>query len=135
MAREIKFRFWDNIKKDYQKDGSVLLGSAGEPFSLVPSTGGYIVQIRNCTVEQFTGLKDKNGVDIYDGDILECLAEIQNYDDDDICNPRNHFMPQYSQKRFKREVFFSNGGFNTPTPNCIVIGNIHQNPELLHVNN
>ena len=57
--REIKFRAWDekNNRYWYQFDISSLFGSA------------YFSGLRkDWIVEQFTGLKDKNGNEIYEGD-------------------------------------------------------------------
>tara|TARA_R110000772_G_scaffold267473_1_gene391644 strand:- start:46 stop:429 length:384 start_codon:yes stop_codon:yes gene_type:complete len=64
------------------------------------------------TLGQFTGLQDNNGVNIYEGDII---------------------LVEYNYLG-KKEVKFINGKFNIcdySTSNCSVIGNIHQNPELL----
>ena len=74
------------------------------------------------TVGQFTGLTDKNGKRIFEGDIVEV-----NYD-------------AYPSER--GEVFFRNGSFRLKKVSevlslygflwwCEVIGNIHDNPELL----
>ena len=75
-------------------------------------------------IEQYTGLKDKNGNKIYEGDIVHC----ENY---------------YQGTDYTGKVMFFNGGFcvwtggfrNYVWDDMIpeIIGNIHENPELLEV--
>ncbi len=60
--REIKFRIWDNNYNQYDNQG-LSINKSGEVF--IPKSGTIV---KNAIVEQYTGLKDKNGVDIYDGD-------------------------------------------------------------------
>ncbi len=125
--REIKFRAWD---KKYKAMASFELMQTNARFAIdapLPS-GQFVVLPRheNIVLMQFTGLKDKNGKEIYEGDILLDDTEGETYD----CVEWNSF----------------NGGFDTKywySPRELVenaesheiIGNIYENPELLDSNN
>ena len=65
MSREIKFRAWD--------DGKMLFQPINSNYGLSRFLG-YIRE--DAILMQFTGLKDKNGVDIYEGDILKAHGEV-----------------------------------------------------------
>lgn len=123
-----KFRFWNEKEKTY------FFPCIERTFS----SDGEFVGIYNCVegenffdnyiVEQCTGLKDKNGKLIFDGDIIE-LTRSRNYG--------------WVRRGAKLEVTwntfnccgFGFGSFGNLTEkcasNCIVVGNIHENPELL----
>ena len=81
------------------------------------------------TVGEFTGLQDANGVDIYEGDIIESVENATH---------KFHYVVFFDNSAFrvKHQKFNEFGVFNVlyvvlKMTKCKVIGNIHDNPELL----
>ncbi len=103
MDREIKFRVWDGeqmISPDYVNRQ----GYGCWKSNSIPETSNRIMQ--------YTGLKDKVGKEIYEGDIVKKIG--------------------YPQTTFA--VTFNNGRFNVSIYHMVVIkviGNIFENAELL----
>ena len=115
MSRVLKFRVWDKNKKCFPIEGEIYLFDAIKGYR------------KNLIAEQYTGLKDKNGKEIYEGDRIKIegsdtvytveygrgvwVARFGDESGDNIC------LFHYVQKDM---VLYAE-----------VIGNIHENKELL----
>ena len=124
MGREIKFRAWDcDLKKMFVTGDmpDLVIGFDGHVYDKgVKFTSQISCVSANISLIQYTGLKDKNGVEIYEGDIVQYQ---------DPFETRN-----YVEVTVSVEINPYDGvNFNSMASDIEVIGNIHENPELLEV--
>ena len=89
----------------------------GEVWHNIADDGQDSLISRDVELMQFTGLHDKNGVEIYEGDVL--------------CWP--HYENTKNQTRWVVEGSSDSAGWSvwSPRRSAEVIGNIYENPELL----
>ena len=124
--REIKFRAWDKETKEMQT-----------PFDLSSNPKYWCKKLKDFPLMQYTGLKDKNGKEIYEGDIIgdtedwsiviwcdKCIGWQLAWYDIDIDKKTCHMC----DGDFDITETFEN---NIADNDEEVIGNIYENPELL----
>lgn len=114
--KESKFRAWDKIDKEFAQNIDCLLDmrTPERVFALDDENGELII-------EQCTGLKDKNGKEVYEGDILQI--------DDHILGDFEVLWHNLGWA-IKRSIGFETLSVHK-SEDIVVIGNIHENPELL----
>jgi len=131
--REIKFRAWDDKCKQWADHGDshslddLYYQDEYYPLADIDFLHGPQNLIKNygdrITVEQFTGLRDKNGNEIYEGDIVH-----------------TDWHWSKSEKLTQPVEYYSANGLYSPFGTddwawdakvCEIIGNIHENPELV----
>ena len=138
--REIKFRMWSkNYEQMFDNDALVLMYTAmakttkknvpavNESEIELPDEGIALPFQDDAVLMQYTGLKDKTGKEVYEGDIIVCGH--------DTGKSYNRYVIEFSDSAHaylaKQVGCTSHIGSGYWGNTMLVIGNIHENPELL----
>ena len=135
--RTQKFRFWDSKINKYRNRGTISIAANGNVFILGIENKDYNIEfLDDIIVEQFTGLTDKNGKEIYEGDIVRPLnggnAVVKiGFAEDMTINGQEYGVDFYG---VYLDIPQTDTEDRTWYAHWEVIGNIHQNPELITSN-
>ena len=129
--REIKFRAWDYDKKRMfdllefpcPEYGGFIHRVLIDGIETCPPPGGSLVDYE---LMQYTGLKDKNGKEIYEGDIMKDECELK----ERPCK-RHTGVVMWEDYRWKIDLGFPSCDTVHTAESGVVIGNIYENPELI----
>ena len=131
MNRTIKFRAWDKKLKLFDDElflalHGKLYDHAKEEFDTPNIEIDYVESKSRYELMQYTGLKDKNGTEIYEGDILRCDPDTANEDVKVV----EYVASEYDGVGFKPLIdqYYDNGCLYSVYE---VIGNVYENSELL----
>jgi uncharacterized phage protein (TIGR01671 family) len=141
--REIKFRAWDKELKEFSNwtNRDPMFNVSSGDFFFWQRTknedgtyGGDIILRSNWgerfILQQYTGLKDKNDVEIYEGDILSEENSGYGYKKLTIVEWRKSYSgEQFCEVGLNSELVDYYGGVNPESSE--VVGNIYENPEML----
>ena len=138
MNREIKFRVWDKEKNMFfpLKNGmGISIGDTDKFLYFLTNEGAFPIPVESnrWIVQQFTGLKDKNGKEIYEGDIIMIPDNNPPEYNNSICVVEYH-TPCWCYRRVgtkKVTSIESDIGLCDADDCAEIIGNIFENSELL----
>ncbi len=141
MKREIKFRTWDGEEMYYETNYVSEVGCDGYFMGVIDSKAAIqelckddsnyeLFTLMDWELMQFTGLKDKKGNKIFEGDILEHITD-KNTTIKKVVYDAQHGAFILKCDKYFQELRATYGDGDMYADTYIVIGNIHEHPDLL----
>lgn len=130
MSRVLKFRIWDKANKEYMILGATGLDARNGDVIDYYNEGNRLGGPEEYDVEQYTGSTDKNGKEIYEGDIVEEDIDFNSkmtdgtfrykvyWNEDELC----WSLDPISLESIHNDLWELNSS-------CRVIGNVHEPPK------
>lgn len=125
--REIKFRIWVKDRKEIFE--VVLINYVSKKVTYILEKIGHLLSIRDAKFNdiefmQYSGLKDKNNKEIYEGDVLSNGNDEKPYK---VIFENGSFRAEF-EGDFEEYSFYL---IDIVAQHCEIVGNIYENPELL----
>jgi len=125
--RKIKFRAWKSWRKPQMLyDNAFKLEWSEKNRRLEANCHWRFDASYNMPLMQFTGLKDKKGKEIYEGDIVSF-----EYDPNEFEKYKVSWGTATFYAESLEDAEYNNSLWDMPRENMEVIGNVYENPELL----
>jgi len=135
--REIKFRVWDKVIRKMFIVRELHFFGIGELEAVIVDYTDYGEKIikrgDRIILIQYTGLKDKNGKEIYKGDILEIDWDWKSGEGERAevrWDEKNATFRLFCYTKYGGEGWFMPE--NKTWTKLEIVGNIHENPELIN---
>lgn len=144
MSRELKFRAWDKDKGkmiDAEALSWLYLRLDGDKWSIrdYPNAEPLLLNYENGVLMQYTGRKDKNEKEIFEGDIVKyknllgCECEYDEWRESKLATIETAVIEFKNGEFYPREKFYECDDcfYDVRHFDFEIIGNIYENPNLL----
>lgn len=128
MSREIKFRIWSKPLEQMFPVAGLQFAADGTISKVQMFPNGEFHDANQFEIMEYTGLKSKSGVEIYEGDVVRYRDDYDGLTVTAILRTLDDFSAMYFGNAYGEPTF------DEERSECQVIGNIYQNRELLDEN-